>query len=56
MAESLIPEKIEEALELVDLKFKADDMVKNLSRGMVQRLGLATLLVHDPKIPKIPVV
>ena len=46
----LIPEKIDTVLQYVNLGFKKDDYIKNLSRGMVQRLGVATLLVHDPDI------
>ena len=36
-------------LELVDLGYKRDAMVTSLSRGMTQRLGLARVLLHDPK-------
>ena len=41
---------INTALEETELFFKRDDFIKNLSRGMTQRLGLATLLVHQPDI------
>ncbi len=37
-------------LELTDLGFKKAAMVKSLSRGMQQRLGVARVLVHDPKV------
>jgi len=37
-------------LELVDLGYKRDAMVTSLSRGMTQRLGLARVLLHDPKV------
>jgi len=47
---SIIPDKINTVLEYVNLDYKRDDYIKNLSRGMVQRLGVATLLVHDPDI------
>ena len=46
----LIPKKIDEALEYVELAHKRDDYIRHLSRGMVQRMGVATLLVHDPQI------
>ena len=41
---------IADILELTDLAFKRDDMVSSLSRGMQQRLGIARVLIHDPKL------
>ena len=41
---------IGDILELTDLTFKRDAMVQSLSRGMQQRLGVARVLVHDPKV------
>ncbi len=41
---------IGDILELTDLAFKKDAMVQSLSRGMQQRLGVARVLVHDPKV------
>ena len=40
----------DEMLELVDLGYKRDAFVTSLSRGMTQRLGLARVLLHDPKV------
>ena len=37
-------------LELTDLGGKREALISTLSRGMQQRLGLARVLVHDPKI------
>lgn len=37
-------------LELVGLGYKRDAFVTSLSRGMTQRLGLARVLLHDPKV------
>ena len=37
-------------LDLVDLGYKRDAFVTSLSRGMTQRLGLARVLFHDPKV------
>jgi ABC-2 type transport system ATP-binding protein len=37
-------------LELVELGYKRDAFVTSLSRGMTQRLGLARVLLHDPKV------
>ena len=39
-----------EMLDLVDLGYKRDAFVTSLSRGMTQRLGLARVLLHDPKV------
>lgn len=46
----LIPERIDNALKFIDLEDKRDSFVRHLSRGMVQRMGVGVLLVHDPKI------
>jgi len=37
-------------LDLTDLTEKRHTMVSGLSRGMQQRLGVARVLVHDPKV------
>ena len=47
---STIPAKVTEVLEYVNLLDKADGFIRNLSRGMVQRLGLAAKLVHSPEL------
>jgi len=39
-----------EMLDLVGLGYKRDALVTSLSRGMTQRLGLARVLLHDPKV------
>ena len=41
---------VNDVLELTDLVYKKDDLVQSLSRGMQQRLGLARVLIHDPKV------
>ncbi|TFG50048.1 MAG: ABC transporter ATP-binding protein [Candidatus Brocadiia bacterium] len=41
---------VEGVLELTDLKTKQNATVDSLSRGMQQRLGLARVLIHDPKV------
>ncbi len=41
---------IDDVLELTDLRDKADAQVNSLSRGMQQRLSLARVLLHDPKV------
>ena len=40
----------EEKLELVDMSFKRDAMVSQLSRGQTQRVGLARTLLHEPQV------
>jgi ABC-2 type transport system ATP-binding protein len=40
----------EEKLELVDMSFKRDAMVNELSRGQTQRIGLARVLLHEPQV------
>jgi ABC-2 type transport system ATP-binding protein len=42
--------KCQEMLDLVDLGYKREAFVTSLSRGMTQRLGLARVLLHDPKV------
>jgi ABC-2 type transport system ATP-binding protein len=41
---------VEGVLELTDLQSKKAMAVDSLSRGMQQRLGLARVLIHDPKV------
>lgn len=41
---------VDGVLELTDLTSKKGSMIAGLSRGMQQRLGLARVLIHDPKI------
>ena len=42
--------RIEEVLELVELKEREKDKVSKYSLGMKQRLGLALTLLHKPKV------
>lgn len=41
---------IDDVLALTDLTHKADADVNSLSRGMQQRLSVARVLLHDPKV------
>jgi len=41
---------IQDALEIVDLTTKREAFVKDLSRGMQQRLCLAKTILHNPKL------
>ena len=50
VAQHEIPHRIDAVLRDLDLENKRSSFVKNLSRGMIQRLGLGMLLVHSPDI------
>jgi len=41
---------VNDVLELTDLSYKATAEVNSLSRGMQQRLSIARVLLHDPKV------
>jgi ABC-2 type transport system ATP-binding protein len=47
---SVLGRRSEEMLELVGLAHARDLTVRKFSKGMVQRLGLAQALVHDPPL------
>jgi heme exporter protein A len=42
--------RVEELLERVGLRLRADDRVNTYSRGMVQRLAVCRAVVHDPDV------
>ncbi len=44
------PERIDQALETVELSSRAGDRVGGYSHGMRQRLGIAAALLRDPKL------
>ncbi len=41
---------VKDVLDLTDLNYKANSEVNGLSRGMKQRLSIARVLLHDPKV------
>jgi ABC-2 type transport system ATP-binding protein len=45
-----IPTRVNAALDHTELQAKRDAFVRHLSRGMVQRLGVGALMVHDPRL------
>ena len=48
--DDLIPKRITDVLNYVELEHKRNDFIRHLSRGMVQRMGVAVLLVQDPEL------
>ncbi len=50
MPEAEIPARIDEVIHQVNLEVKRDEMIKGLSRGMKQRLGIARAVIHHPKV------
>jgi heme exporter protein A len=43
-------ERIDEVLEAVGMRRRADEPVRSLSRGMVQRLAVCRAVLHDPDV------
>jgi ABC-2 type transport system ATP-binding protein len=50
LPESEIPARITEVITQVNLEVKRDAMIRGLSRGMKQRLGIARAIIHRPKV------
>jgi ABC-2 type transport system ATP-binding protein len=50
MVESVMRKEMEQVLALLDLTAAADRSIRGYSKGMVQRLGLAQALLHDPDL------
>jgi ABC-2 type transport system ATP-binding protein len=50
MPEAGIAAGIDEVIQQVGLEVKRDAMIKGLSRGMKQRLGIARAVIHKPKV------
>jgi ABC-2 type transport system ATP-binding protein len=46
----VIPQRINETIEQVKLEVKRDALIKGLSRGMKQRLGIARAVIHRPRV------
>jgi ABC-2 type transport system ATP-binding protein len=43
-------DRVDDALEMVDMVDRADGYISNLSKGMRQRVGLAQALLHKPEV------
>jgi ABC-2 type transport system ATP-binding protein len=50
MPSSDIPARTDEVIRQVGLEVKRDVLIKGLSRGMKQRLGIARAVIHRPKV------
>jgi ABC-2 type transport system ATP-binding protein len=50
MAEAEIPARLTEVIAEVNLEGKRDALIRGLSRGMKQRLGIARAIIHRPKV------
>jgi heme exporter protein A len=46
----LAPARVEELLDAVQMRDRADEAVRLLSRGMVQRVAIARAVLHDPEL------
>jgi ABC-2 type transport system ATP-binding protein len=50
MEEAEIADRIREVILLTGLEVKRDALIRGLSRGMKQRLGIARAIIHRPKV------
>jgi ABC-2 type transport system ATP-binding protein len=50
LPEAGLSARIDEVIQQVNLEVKRDAMIKGLSRGMKQRLGIARAIIHRPKV------
>ena len=50
LPEAEIPARITEVIAQVNLEVKRDALIRGLSRGMKQRLGIARAIIHRPRV------
>jgi ABC-2 type transport system ATP-binding protein len=50
VTESDLPARVTEVIAQVSLEVKRDALIRGLSRGMKQRLGIARAIIHRPKV------
>lgn len=50
LTKNILAEKVDYLLEMVGLKDKSNQLVGKLSHGMKQRLGIADVMVKEPKV------
>ncbi len=44
------PARVEQLLEMVGMSARADDPIRTLSRGLVQRVAICRAVLHDPDV------
>ena len=47
---NLLKDRIASLLKRVDLEFAKDRLLRNYSKGMLQKIGVAQALIHDPEL------
>lgn len=50
MDRKIVNERVNDSIELVGMKEAKNRLIGSYSKGMLQRIGLAQALVHDPKL------